>query len=231
MKDHARIEPVAFGGGRFVIGTSAWPSGKLMWSTDAETWSPGAKILTAGLSHYRGGAYGNGLFVFIGNGQQKGADGQPHEIHWAVATPDGEHITSERSDLPGHGAIAFGAGRFLMLTSHADADLIASKDGAAWDHVALPGDAKLSWLVWTGHAFLAGAKGGGVLRSADGLAWESTPFKSRGQVLWSDGHRFLATGWPGKMSYSPDGITWQDAGQPQPAMGINVIVERPAEAK
>lgn len=226
LKDKGRVEPVIFGGGRFVIGTSAWPSGKFMWSTDAETWKPGGKIEAKNFSHYRGGCYGNGVFVFVGNGQsqERGPDGKPKEIHWAVTTPDGEHVTSEKADLPGHGTIVFGAGKFLMLTSHADADLIASKDGAAWEKVALPEDAKLAWLVWTGKEFLVGAKGGSVLSSTDGAAWTKTAFSARSHVVWSDGRRFIGTGWPGKMSYSADGIKWQDAGQPQPAMGINVVV-------
>lgn len=224
LKDKGRVNPVAFGGGRFVVGASSWPSGKFLWSTDAETWQPGGKIAAKGYSHFRGGTYGNGVFVLVGNGQEKGADGKAKEIHWAVTTPDGERITSERSDLPGHGTIVFGAGRFLMLTSHADADLIASKDGADWQKVTLPEEAKLSWLVWTGKEFLVGAKGGAVLRSADGSAWEKTAMKTRGAVVWSDGKRFIATGWPGKMSYSADGVKWQEAGQPQPAMGVNRVL-------
>jgi hypothetical protein len=225
LKDKGRVEPVIFGGGRFVIGTSAWPSGKFMWSTEAETWKPGGKIESHSFSHYRGGCYGNGVFVFVGNGQRAFTNNTLKEIHWAVTTADGEKVLSERDDLPGHGTIVFGAGKFLMLTSHADADLIASKDGAQWDPVALPDSAKLSWLVWTGKEFLVGvAKGGSVLRSADGATWEKTTFTARSQVLWSDGHRFIGTGWPGKMSYSADGTKWQDAGQPQPGMGINVIV-------
>jgi hypothetical protein len=229
LKDKGRINPVAFGGGRFIVGTSSWPSGKLMWSADAETWQTGAKIQAKGLTHFRGGTYGNGVFVLVGNGQQTGEDGKPKPIHWAIATPDGERIASERTDLPGHGTIVFGAGHFLMLTSHSNADLIRSKDGAVWEPVTMPEQAKLGWLVWTGREFLAGAKGGGVLRSADGSAWEKTNFSARSNVVWSDGQRFIATGWPGKMSYSADGAKWQDAGQPQPAMGINRVVARSGE--
>jgi hypothetical protein len=87
----------------------------------------------------------------------------------------------------------------------------------------MPEDAQLSWLVWTGKEFLVGTKGA-VLRSTDGAAWEKTSFTARGHVAWSDGRRFIATGWPGKMSYSADGLKWQDAGQPQPGMGVNVVV-------
>jgi hypothetical protein len=224
LKDKARVHPVAFGGGRFLVGASAWPSGKFLWSTDGETWQPGAKIEAKGLSHFRGGAYGNGVFVLVGNGQVPGEDGKPKPIHWAVTTPNGESVASVKTDLPGHGTIVFGAGKFLMLTSHADAELIASKDGAAWDKVPMPTDTKLNWLVWTGRGFLVGAKGGGVLRSEDGVAWVKTNLTARSQVMWSDGQRFIGTGWPGKMSYSADGVKWQDAGQPPPGMGINVIV-------
>jgi hypothetical protein len=212
----ARVNPVVFGNGRFVVGVSGYPSGKLMWSSDAEQWSPGAAIRTKGLTHFRGGAFGNGVFVLVGNAGGQGGRS------WAVVTPDGEQITHERDNLPGHGAIVFGAGRFLMLTSHNQADLISSTDGADWRRMDFASDAKFNWLVWTGDAFLAG-DGKHAWRSTEGIEWSQQPLPTRGNVKWSDGIRFIASSWPGKMAFSADGKTWRDA-PPLPANGINVVV-------
>jgi hypothetical protein len=226
LQDKSRIHPVVFGSDRFVVGTSSYPSGKLMWSSDAEEWTEGGEIEKKGLTHFRGGAYGNGLFVLVGNGSAKDAEGKNVPFHWAIATPDGERIVSERTDLPGHGKIVFGAGHFLMLTRHADAALIRSKDGADWAEVRLPEPAKLSWLVWTGGEFLAGDHRQ-AFRSRDGLEWENAAIKARSGIVWSDGTRFIATGWPGRMAFSPDGHSWEK-GSDLTDNGINVVVHAPA---
>jgi len=221
--DKARINPIVFGDGRFVVGASSYPSGKFLWSDDAETWQAGAQIQARGLTHFRNGAFGDGRFVLVGNGQTKQADGTTKAFSWAVVTRDGRTIEGERTDLPGHGTIVFGAGRFLMLTSHADADLIGSADGLAWERVPVDGDVKLGWIVRTDDAFLAGA-GQAVYRSADGVKWTKTELTAtRGGVRWSDGRRFIASNWPGRMAYSPDGRTWT-LSPPLTANGINRVV-------
>jgi len=214
--DKARVNPIVFGNDRFVVGTSSYPSGKLMWSKDAETWAKGPGIQTKGLTHLRGGAYGNGVFVLVGNAGGSGGRS------WAIVTPDGEKITSERDDLPGHGTIVFGAGRFLMLTSHSKAELIGSKDGATWEAVKVADDATFNWLVWSGTEFIAGDSKT-AFRSTDGGTWKKSDIKARGDVKWSDGTRFITSSWPGKMAFSVDGQKWQDA-PPLTANGINRVI-------
>jgi len=67
--------------GRFIVGTSSYPSGMLMFSEDAETWTKGAKIEEPGLTHFRHGAFGNGVFVLVGNGHGVAAgDVQRHAM-------------------------------------------------------------------------------------------------------------------------------------------------------
>jgi hypothetical protein len=222
-RDRARINPIVHGDGRFVVGASSYPSGKFLWSDEGETWNAGAQIQARGLTHFRNGAFGDGRFVFVGNGQRKKDDGTPEGFSWAVVTRDGETIEGERTDLPGHGTIVFGAGRFLLLTSHDKADLVTSTDGLDWKRVEVEGDVKFYWLVWADDAFLAGA-GQTVYRSTDGLKWTKTELTApRGGVRWSDGRRFIASGWPGKMAYSPDGKAWE-LSPPMTANGINRVV-------
>ncbi len=221
-KDRARVNPVVYGNGRFVVGTSSYPSGKLMWSEDAETWQPGAQISERGLTHFRGGEFGGGLFVLVGNGSRAAADGERVNFHWAIASPDGQKIVSERTDLPGHGRIVFGAGKFLMLTSHSEADVIASADGNEWKPVPVAEGVKFNWLVRTEREFLIG-NGKEAYRSADGAEWTKADINLRAGVHWSDGTRFITSSWPGKMGFSPDGKTWQ-LSPPQTANGINRVV-------
>lgn len=216
-KDKARINPVVFGGERFVVGTSSYPSGRLMWSADAVKWNDGAKIATKGYTHFRGGAYGNGIFVLTGNGGGNGG------VSWAIVSPDGEKITSERNDLPGQGRIVFGGGQFVMMTSHSNATLIRSKDGIEWTPVALPDDAKTSWLVSTGGSLMAG-NGKTVFTSDDAVKWKAEAMTTRSNIVWSDGRRFIGSNWPGKMSFSSDGKTWENANE-LTANGINRVVK------
>lgn len=211
-----RISPLVFGRGRFVAGGTGR---HLVWSADGGKWHEGAQVPDKVCTHFRGGAFGNDRFVFVGN---HGGGDPPH---WAAVSPDGETITGVKTDLPGHNALTFGAGRFLMLTSHADGDLIASIDGLDWQPVTVDDGQKLSWLIWTGSDFLGGGRKA-IYRSPDGLAWTKSDItrpRSGSRVMWTDGTRFIATGWPGKMSYSPDGKTWLDS-PPMTANGINCVV-------
>jgi hypothetical protein len=209
-----RINPAVYGRGRFVVGA---PSRRLLWSDDAETWHEGPQIDDKLCTHFRHGAFGNDRFVFVGN--HGGGEGP----HWVAVSPDGESISGVRTDLPGHGTLAFGAGRFLMLTSHRDAGLLVSTDGLEWRAVSVAPDVKLNWLVRTGDAFLVGA-GKAIYRSTDGEHWQATELAApRGGVKWSDGTRFVASSWPGKMSFSPDGKSWSDS-PPLSANGINRVV-------
>lgn len=216
-RDKARINPVVYGAERLVVGTSSYPSGKLMWSTDAVTWNEGAKIAAKGYTHFRGGAYGNGVFVLTGNGGGNGG------FSWAVVTPDGEKITSERNDLPGQGRIVFGGGHFVMMTGNSQAGLIRSQDGIEWTPVAFPGDVKVGWLVNAGPLLLAG-NNTSVWSSTDAVHWNTGTMTPKGNPLWSDGKRFIGSGWPGKMTWSPDGRIWENANE-LTANGINRVVK------
>lgn len=219
-KDKSRINPLVFGGDRFVVGTSSYPSGTLMFSSDAETWTKGAKIPEPGLTHFRHGAYGNGVFVLVGNGQQQDENKKPKPIHWAIVTPDGEKITSVVTNLPAHGSLHFGNGRFVML-SH-DGILQSSADGRAWETHQLDEKEKAGWLIFDGAQFLAGNYKVGW-RSKDGKTWTADGMKAAMHVMWTDGKRFIATGWPGKMAFSPDGKTWERSPE-MTENGINVVV-------
>ncbi|MCB1062615.1 MAG: hypothetical protein KDN20_06815 [Verrucomicrobiae bacterium] len=214
LKTKNRVIPLLFGNDRFV---AIGPGKQFVWSADAETWNEGAKIEEKVATHPRKGCFGNGVFVIVGN------HGGNTTEYWCVVTPDGEAITSLKTDLKAIGDIVFGAGRFVMLSR--DGVMMTSVDGISWTETSsLPGEAKPRWIVWTGDEFLVG-DGKGSLSSTDGLEWKAAAFASNAHVKWSDGKRFIATGWPGKMSWSSDGKTWEKANE-LTANGINVVVKK-----
>ena len=67
-----RVNPVIFGSNRFVAGG---PDRTLWWSTDGEKWEKGAQVPADGFPSwamwFRNGAFGNGTFVFMGEGGAK----------------------------------------------------------------------------------------------------------------------------------------------------------------
>ena len=96
-----RVNPVLFGNDRFVAGG---PDKTLLWSKDAETWKKGAIIDAKEASHFRFGAFGNGLLVFMGNA------GGNSPITWVATTKDGEKLEHVDVNLPQFFNMAFGKG-------------------------------------------------------------------------------------------------------------------------
>ncbi len=212
-KEPFRVNPVIIGNGRFVAGG---PERRLLWSDDGETWNHGAQIPAEGFPGwamwFRQGAYGNGTYVFMGEG------GAKKEFYWCITSPDGQ-AASFRRDLPQLRALAFGAGMFVAVGTEV---IATSKDGKEWAVQPRPGD-KLDWLTWTGKAFLCGG-GSTTYASADGKTWQPSTLKPQGHPMWSDGQRFITTSWPGKMAFSADGKQWIKGKEMTPN-GINRVVK------
>lgn len=211
-----RVSPIMFGGGRFVAGG---PDKQLFWSEDGETWTPGAKIDYPGWAFwFRQGAYGNGRFVLTGNSSPN------QKEHWCAVSKDGATVESFKTDLPPVRAIAFGAGRFVLVGP--EGLRMSSRDGLAWEHREnAPGDA-LDAVVWSGTQFLASGGGKGYT-SPDGITWTRLEQRIPCTPLWADARGYIGTSWPGQMWSSPDGLTWK-RGEPLPPNGINQVAFGPA---
>jgi hypothetical protein len=212
-KEPFRVNPIVFGGGRFVAGG---PERTLLLSDDGEKWSKGAQLAADGFPGwamwFRNGAYGNGTFVFMGEG------GAKKEFYWCITSKNGATLDFRR-DLPQLRGLAFGAGNFVAVGSGV---IVTSADGKEWTKQERAADEKLDWLVWTGREFLCGG-GKTSLISTDGKTWQPSALKPQGRPLWTDGTRFITTSWPGKMAFSPDGKTWQTS-PPLTPNGINRVV-------
>jgi len=212
-----RVNPVVFSGNRFVAGG---PERTLLFSDDGEKWTKGAQVAADGFPGwamwFRNGAYGNGTFVFMGEG------GAKKEFYWCIASKDGTDA-SFRKDLPQLRSLVFGNGVFVAV---GDGVIVTSRDGKEWAKEERAGD-KLDWILWTGKEFLCGG-GKTTLSSADGTTWEARDFKAQGKPMWTDGTRFITSSWPGKMAFSADGKTWRQS-PPLTPNGINKVVR--ADAK
>jgi hypothetical protein len=207
-----RVNPIVFGDNRFVAGG---PDRTLLLSLDGEKWERGAQISPEGFPSwamwFRNGAYGNGTYVFMGEG------GAKKEFYWSIASKDGTQATFRR-DLPQLRALAFGNGLFVAVGNGV---IVTSPDGTEWTKQERAADEKLDWILWTGQEFLCGGAGK-TFSSPDGKTWQPHALKPQGKPLWTDGTRFIASGWPGKLFFSPDGKTWKN-GSPLSPNGINKV--------
>jgi len=216
-KEHAgrkfRVHPVLFGNDRFVAGG---PDYHLLRSADGLTWEIGGKISEPVATHFRMGAFGNGVFVFAGNGRRS-----EKEIHWVVASKDGKAIEAKKTDLPPVRAMTFGNGRFVVVGP--DGLRMSSADGAKWEHDFREPKVTLDSVVWTSKEFLASGGGKGYA-SADGNTWTPWPKPIPCSVLHADAARrvWIGSSWPGHMWSSTDGLEWKRAKE-MTANGINAI--------
>lgn len=214
-----RVHPVLFGQGRFVAGG---PDYRLLHSTDGAKWETGGKIAEPAATHFRMGAFGNGSFVFAGNGRKS-----EQEIHWVVTSKDGTAIENERTDLPPVRAMTYGNGRFVVVGP--DGLRMSSADGSKWEHEVKEAKVTLDSVVWTGKEFLASGSGKGYA-SADGKTWTPWPKPVPCSVLYANAERqvWIGTSWPGQMWSSTDGVEWKRTKEMTPN-GINAAAFGPAE--
>lgn len=206
-----RVHPLLFGNGRFVAGG---PSRNFLYSDDGETWKEGAKLTERRASHFRHGAFGNGVFVFVGNA------GGNSPTTWVAVTKDGETLDHIAIDLPVVRDLEFAAGRFVAVG--ADGLRMSSTDGVKWEHHARAEGVTLTSLVWTGKEFLASG-GKSAYGSRDGITWSPWPRPIPCKVLCVEQGVFVGTSWPGQMWNSRDGLTWTK-GKPMTPNGINKVV-------
>jgi hypothetical protein len=208
-----RVHPVLFGNGRFAAGG---PDYRLLWSENGADWTAGGKIEEPAATHFRMGAFGNGVFVLAGNGRRA-----EQEIHWVVVSKDGTAVDAERSDLPPINWMAFGGGRFVVVGR--DGLRLSSADGLKWEHEAREAGLSFESVVWTGKEFFA-AGGGKGFSSADGKSWTPWPKPVPCSVLLADAAQgvWIGSSWPGHMWSSTDGLEWNRAKEMTPN-GINSV--------
>ncbi len=162
---------VAYGNGAFVIARA----GDMIRSEDGLAWTRHETPVEGrstwgenGLGHMRQVAFGNGVFVCLGDLRiATTRDGKAYE-HVAFHTPSGRY--------EGRHSILFGGGKFLWLRSEGHQ---WSSDGIEWHPLVIDAEAderarttQATGAVWTGERFLIAGGKDTLYASADGETWE-----------------------------------------------------------
>lgn len=214
-----------FGGGRFV---TLWPNEgpvispgtywQVVTSPDAITWTAQTNVLlvapVGALVDGRGGAFGNGTWVLVGDGGHMAysLDG----VTWA-------HVpTSSFGSTPING-IGYGNGIFVAVGN--TGKLATSPNGTTWTQRTSSFGSTIIMAVAFGNGlFVAVGNTGLVATSPDGITWtQQTANMGTDQltdITFGNG-LFVIGGAVGQLATSPDGVTWsQRASQFQQAQAI-----------
>lgn len=187
--------------GRDVIALAASPTrfvaltdtSGLLWSDDGATWQrPNSVHPTHHIHHL---AYGNGLFVGVGNGALRSSDG----LTWSYT----------RIPLSRFTALAFNGTRFIAAGPAAPT-VMTSTDGVSWTAAAgAPASFGTNAYVVTGNGIvLVHGTTAALLRSADGVTWQSLSVPVAGGRAFWDGTQFVYGAAAGPYYGSTDGVTW-----------------------
>ncbi len=205
-----RVHPIVYGNDRFVAGG---PNRDFLFSKDGEKWEKGDKLTAKEASHFRHGAFGNGVFVFIGNA------GGNSPTTWVAVTKDGEKLDHNSADLPPVRGLTFAKGLFVAVGPKGMT--MSSKDGIKWNKAEPIGDEDFTWIAWTGKAFICGG-GKTPYFSEDGIKWEKWPNPIPCHVMCVTEKGWIGTTWPGQMWHSTDGKKWEKSKAMTPN-GINSV--------
>lgn len=193
-----RVNPVLFGNGIFMAGTSK----QLEVSSDGENWTTAGKIDTKGGLYFRKGAFGNNTFVFCGDISNKPGprDG------WRCATADGKTIEGLATDLPCNQLhVAFGNGHFVMAGKGGFRQ--SSTDGRKWEN-ASDKDEDFRSVFFTGKQFILNGKRT-CYTSADGVKWDKAGKSFNAEPLATGNGIFIGASWKTNLYVSEDGLTWK----------------------
>jgi hypothetical protein len=186
---------VVFTGDEFLIiaGSSSFDS------PDGVAWTEHTS--SAGATHWKGLAFGNGHFVAVGDSNAAGGDRKASEdgITWHDYVEGG----------PALRALAFGNGVFVTVGAQGHVE--TSSDGATWQDHGDPALGDLSNLVFADGAFLTCAYPK-CFTSPDGVAW--TPHDAQsppdGPITHGLG-LYLSITWESNILVSSDGFAWTKA--------------------
>lgn len=177
--------------------------GKLYTAPDADTWT----LRTSGTtSNLLGVAYGNEIWVAVGNGSGPSTN----NIRSSV---DGFTWTARDfpSFLSAGSGLTFGGGMFVVVGSN-DGTLNGSKafsspDGITWTERTLPVDCGLLTRVAYGNGlFVASSEDGCVVTSADGITWAKVDVVGFFHGVAYGNDEWIITG--DSVYTSPDGVIW-----------------------
>jgi hypothetical protein len=187
--------------GRDVVALAASPArfvaltdtSGVLWSDDGLAWQRPTAMPPS--HHLAALAFGNGAFVAVGNGALRSTDAQS----WSYARVARSSFT----------ALGFNGARFIAAGASAPT-VMTSTDGVSWTAAAgAPTTLGSAAFVTIGNGIaLVYGTGSTLLRSADGVTWQTLTVPVVGGRAFWDGAQFVFGVTGGQHFGSPDGITW-----------------------
>jgi hypothetical protein len=162
------LRSVTFANGTFVAVGDGRNSNGIWRSADGTNWSPAANAPMAELEDV---AFGNGLFVAVGN------DGAIH------TSPDGTTWTARDSTVGSRLlGVTYGAGKFVVVGTRGR--ILSSVNGSTWSKETSGTPDRLEGVRFLGVFFVAVGENGTTLTSLNGTAWTK---RSQGSTRDLDG--------------------------------------------
>lgn len=171
----------------------------VMTSTDGVEWSE--PTMVSGKNMLRRAAYGNDLFVAVGDRGRRAASNDGKE--WRD-TPDVKAVDTLID-------VAFGAGLFVGVGLHGLR--MTSVNGIEWTDRAVGEEGEhINSVLWTGERFVAVGQGATYF-STDGRTWKRQPNDNAPLTAVYGSGIFVGSNWRGRLLRSVDAIEWQDVFQ------------------
>ena len=149
-------------------------------------------------------AYGNGLFVTVGDEGTDYATSTDGRTWTARSLPTGSYWC----------AFAYGGGKFVLLSESAALALVTT-DGITWTSHSLPGIGTWVSLAYGNGTWVAVSRLTGALTSPDASTWTSRSFGTGNYVGGlAFGGGLFAVGIGPNVYTSPNGITWTARNMP-----------------
>ena len=166
-----------------------------------DNWIPANSGTTADL---KGIAYGNGLFVAIGN------------TNHAIISADGTNWQKHATGVTAVNDIAFGADQFVAVGF--PGIVVTSSNGMVWTQQSIETNRNFLCVTYGNGQFIVGGSSGDIFASPDGLAWtRRTSDLTNSPLPFLDGPvrdiaclngRFIATGLSAGNVVSSNGVIW-----------------------
>ncbi len=191
----------------------------VMTTLDGKTWSeatpvvvtqsllpgfvpaPDGKPLPSSKNMLRRFAYGNELFVAVGD---RGRRSVSQDAKTWTDVPNTKAVDTLID-------VAFGNGVFVGVGLHGSRT--STRDGVTWSERLVGEEGEhLNTVVWTGDRFVAVGQGATYI-SSDGLTWERTPNTNAPLIAVFGAGVFLGSHWRGRILRSTDAITWEEVFQ------------------
>lgn len=193
---------IVYGGGKFVAVSMGFA---IAYSSDGKVW---AQATGNNQIEYTGVAYGNSLFVAVGN---VGVSYSKNGISW------------ENSSIPSSAYlldVSYGNGKFVAVSN--GQEVAYSSDGKTWKESQMPEYPSFGYqcIAYGNGKFVALSWSNMAAYSTDGINWSST--KMPYNMYWNDvifaNGKFVAVGNVGdgtlQAAYSTNGIEWMPIAMP-----------------